>query len=245
MTSKYDHIARNPGEVKGLFDDIAPGYDRLNRVMSFGLDIGWRKRLAKMLMGKDYHSILDVCAGTGDLAIELHQTLGADVHVDGLDFSAEAVRLGQRKVAELKLSDKIRIIEGDAADLPYANDTFDALSIGFGLRNIQDRQKALAEFRRVVKPGGEFLCLEVSQPPKILAPFYYFYMLLVMPLIARIMGANVEAYRYLGRSIRAFPGAKKLAGLIEAAGWQDVSYIRLGLGSVAIHNARKPLKAVD
>ncbi len=237
----YDHNKRVPEDVQRLFNTIAPGYDRLNRIVSFGLDVGWRRQVARATRPIEATRILDVCTGTADLAIELARFKRGLAHVDGVDFSREAVALGQKKVEALGLRDYVDIVEGDAMHLPFADETFDIVTIGFGFRNIQDREMALRDFLRVTKPGGMFICLEVSQPPAIVKPGYYLYMLYVVPLIAAALRADAKAYQYLGRSIKAFPGAKKFSDFIESTGWANVTYRKLGWGSVAIHTAYKPL----
>ncbi len=237
----YDHNKRAPEDVQRLFNTIAPGYDRLNRIVSLGLDVGWRRRVARATRSVEADQILDVCTGTGDLAIELARMKHGQAHVNGVDFSRAAVALGQQKVKALGLSEYVDLIEGDAMHLPFEDEVFDVVTIGFGFRNIQDRKKALRDFLRVTKPGGMFVCLEVSQPPAVLKSGYYLYMLYIVPLIARLLGADPQAYQYLGRSIRAFPGAREFAEFIESSGWKNVTYRKLGLGSVAIHKAYKPL----
>jgi demethylmenaquinone methyltransferase/2-methoxy-6-polyprenyl-1,4-benzoquinol methylase len=237
----YDHTQRAPEDVQRLFNTIAPGYDRLNRIVSFGLDLGWRREVAHETWAVECEQILDVCTGTGDLALELCRFWEGKAHIDGIDFSREVVELGKQKVAAMGLSDYIDLVEGDAMDLPFQDNTFDALTIGFGFRNIQDRERALKEFLRVTKPGGLFVCLEVSQPAAILRPPYYFYMLRLVPLIAALQRQDADAYRYLGRSIKAFPDAAKFSKFIRSTGWSEVKYRKLGLGSVAIHTAYKPV----
>ena len=241
--AEYDHNKRAPEDVQRLFNSIAGGYDRLNRIVSFGLDLGWRKDVAHETWALECEQILDVCSGTGDLAIELCRFWKGQVHVDGVDFSHEVVEIGKQKIANLGMQDFIQLIEGDAMKLPFEGDTFDALTIGFGFRNIQDREKALREFLRVVKPGGMFVCLEVTQPSKIIKPFYFFYMLKLVPIIARLMGQDRQAYKYLGQSIKAFPEMDKLTKFIKSVGWSDVKARKLGLGTVAIHTAYKPIES--
>jgi demethylmenaquinone methyltransferase / 2-methoxy-6-polyprenyl-1,4-benzoquinol methylase len=237
----YDHNKRAPEDVQRMFNAIAPGYDRLNRIVSFGLDLGWRRDVAHETWAVECEQILDVCSGTGDLAIELCRFWKGQAHIDAVDFSKEVVEIGKKKVANLGMSEYIQLVEGDAMNLPFEDDTFDALTIGFGFRNIQDREKALREFLRVVKPGGLFVCLEVTQPAKVIKPFYYFYMMKMVPEIAHLMGQDMMAYKYLGESIKAFPGVEKFTKFINSTGWTEVTSQKLGLGSVAIHTAFKPV----
>lgn len=239
---QYDHNKRAPEDVQEMFNSIAPGYDRLNRIVSFGLDLGWRRDVAHETWALECEQILDVCSGTGDLAIELCRFWKGQAHIDGVDFSHEVVEIGKKKIAKLGMQEYIQLVEGDAMHLPFEDDTFDALTIGFGFRNIQDRERALREFYRVVKPGGMFVCLEVTQPAKAIKPFYYFYMLKIVPEIAHIMGQDMQAYKYLGQSIKAFPGVEKFSKFIKSTGWTEVKSQKLGLGTVAIHTAFKPVE---
>jgi len=203
------------------------------------MDVGWRRTVAHETWLVECERILDICTGTGDLAIELHRFWQGQAKIVGIDFSREAVELAHRKILELNLAEWISFVEGDATKMPFNDGEFDALTIGFGLRNIQDRAAALQEFLRVTKPGGIFVCLEVTQPGTLFKPFYYFYMLKLVPIIAGIMKSDKEAYRYLGRSIRAFPGTEEFARFIRDAGWTEVQYRKRGLGTVAVHTAIK------
>lgn len=241
LDTGYDHNKRAPEDVQRLFNSIAPGYDRLNRIVSFGLDLGWRRDVAHETWAIECEQILDVCAGTGDLAIELCRFWKGQAHIDAVDFSHEVVEIGKKKVANLGMQEYVQLVEGDAMNLPFEDDTFDALTIGFGFRNIQDREKALREFLRVVKPGGMFVCLEVTQPANIIKPFYYFYMLKMVPEIAHIMGQDMQAYKYLGQSIKAFPDVDKFTKFLKSVGWTEIHAKKLGLGTVAIHTAYKPV----
>ena len=203
------------------------------------MDVGWRRTVAKETWVVECERILDICTGTGDMAVELHRFWEGQAEIVGIDFSREAIELARRKISDLNLAEWISFIEGDATKMPFDDEEFDALTIGFGFRNIQDRAGALKEFLRVTKPGGIFICLEVTQPSVLFKPFYFFYMLKLVPVIAGIMKSDKEAYRYLGRSIRAFPASAEFAAFISEAGWTDVRYRKLGLGTVAVHTAIK------
>lgn len=203
------------------------------------MDVGWRRTVAHETGVVECEKILDLCTGTGDLAIKLHRFWQGQAKIIGIDFSHEAVELARRKISDLNLAEWISFVEGDATKMPFGDEEFDALTIGFGFRNIQGRATALKEFMRVTKPGGMFICLEVTQPSALFKPLYYFYMLKLVPIIAGIMKSDKAAYRYLGRSIRAFPSATEFAAFISEAGWTDVRYRKLGLGTVAVHTAIK------
>ena len=235
-----DHKKRDAQKVGQMFSDIAARYDLLNHLLSLGLDIGWRKRLAKETGKISCKSILDVCTGTGDMAIELCRFWKGAAHVEGLDVSRGLIEVGREKVKKAKLDDKISFREGNAEALPYINNQFDAVTITFGLRNINDRLKALKEFYRVTRPGGGFLCLEFSQPKNpFLAKTYPFYLMRIVPLIAKIFGSDPAAYKYLGKTIKGFPPPGDLVDLIARAGWKEVSYQKLAGGIVAFHQGVK------
>ena len=235
-----DHKKRDAQKVGQMFSDIAARYDLLNHLLSLGLDIGWRKRLAKETGKISCQSILDVCTGTGDMAIELCRFWKGTAHVEGLDFSHGLIEIGRKKVKKAKLDDKITFREGNAEILPYENDQFDAVTITFGLRNINDRLKALKEFYRVTRPGGCFICLEFSQPKNpFFAKTYPLYLMKIVPLVAKIFGSDPAAYKYLGGTIKEFPPPRELVDLIASAGWREVSYHKLAGGIVALHRGVK------
>ncbi len=234
--NSIDHKKRDPRKVEEMFSRIAARYDLLNHVLSLGLDIGWRKKVAKETGKIDCHRVLDVCTGTGDMAIELCRFWRGNAKVEGLDFSRELIEIGRGKVSEAGLNDKITFKVGNAERLPFEDDWFDAVTITFGLRNVNDRLKALKEFYRVTTTGGCFVCLEFSQPINpILKKAYSFYLLKLVPLVSGIFRSDPTAYRYLGNTIKDFPSPSELVNLIISAGWKEVSYQRLTGGIVAIH----------
>lgn len=238
--NSIDHKKRDPRKVEEMFSRIAARYDLLNHVLSLGLDIGWRKKVAKETGKIDCHRVLDVCTGTGDMAIELCRFWSGNAKVEGLDFSRELIEIGRGKVSEAGLNDKIAFKVGNAERLPFEDDWFDAVTITFGLRNINDRLKALKEFYRVTTTGGCFVCLEFSQPTDpILEKAYSFYLLKLVPLVSGIFRSDPTAYRYLGNTIKDFPSPSELVNLITSAGWKEVSYQRLAGGIVAIHYGTK------
>lgn len=239
MAERYDEKARRPEDVQRLFNNIAPDYDRLNRIVSFGLDLGWRREAAHETREMACENILDVAAGSGDLTLELHRFWKGKARIDALDFSRDLIKAGRLKIEEAGLAECIRFIEGDALAMPFDDESYDALTIGFGFRNLQDRKKALAEFLRVLRPGGLLIVLEVTQPRRFLRPFYYLYMLRIVPLIAAFLHSDREAYKYLGRTIKAFPGASAFAEMIREAGFKETKFRQLGLGTVAIHTGHK------
>jgi len=235
-----DHKERDAKKVERMFSRIAPRYDLLNHVLSLGLDIKWRKEVARETGRINCRKILDVCTGTGDMAMELCRFWKGNVSIEGIDFSRELIGIGKKKVKKANLSNRITFREGDAVRLPYKDEQFDAITITFGLRNIHNRLRALKEFHRVTKPEGCFVCLEFSRPTNtFFAKTYPFYLTKLVPLVSKMLGSDPAAYQYLGNTIQDFPLPENLAGLIESAGWKDVSYKKLANGIVAIHRARK------
>ena len=235
-----DHKKRDARNVEQMFSRIAARYDLLNHILSLGLDILWRKRVARETAQINCRKILDVCTGTGDMAIELCRFWKGRTHIDGLDFSRELVQVARKKVENARLQSLITFSEGNAESLPYQNGQFDAITITFGLRNIHNRVKALQEFYRVAKPGGCFVCLEFSRPVNpLFARLYFFYLMKLAPFVSRVLGSDPAAYQYLGNTIKDFPPPQELGTLIQSAGWKGVSYTRLAGGIVAIHQGRK------
>lgn len=235
-----DYRERDAEKVEHMFSGIATRYDLLNHILSFGIDIKWRKKVAyetgRIYCGK----ILDVCTGTGDMAIEFCKFWQGKAHIEAIDFSRELLKIGEKKIKRSGLIDRITFREANAERLPYRDDQFDAITITFGLRNINNRLKALKEFYRITRPGGCFICLEFSKPAnQILDELYSFYLMKLVPLISIVFGSDPDAYRYLGRTIRDFPPPLELISLIESAGWKDVTYYNLTGGIAAIHRGSK------
>lgn len=236
----FDHKKRDAQQVEQMFSAIASRYDLLNHVLSFGLDFGWRRKVAEETGTIQCRRILDVCTGTGDMAIELCRFWRGKAHIDGLDFSHELLEVARRKIRKTKLVDMITLREGNAEELPYQDEQFDAITITFGLRNINDRLRALREFYRVAKPGGCFVCLEFSQPRNpFFSEIYSVYLLKLVPLVSRLLGANPGAYKYLGETIKDFPPPSDLARLISTAGWSEITFRTLAGGIVALHRGVK------
>jgi demethylmenaquinone methyltransferase/2-methoxy-6-polyprenyl-1,4-benzoquinol methylase len=214
-----------PDGVRSMFDRIAPFYDARNRVMTVGLDRRWR-RLAAQAVVSAGDKVLDGCCGTGDLALAARKAGAAEVI--GLDFSEEMLVRARRKAPELAW------VRGDLLELPFADGEFDAATVGFGIRNVDDLDRGLAELRRVLKPGGRLAILEITRPRGPLALFYRLWFDAVVPLLGKVLPGG-SAYTYLPASVRRFPGPVALAAQMEAAGFDEVSFRRLGGGIVALH----------
>ena len=210
--------------VRRMFDRIAPVYDVMNRVMTAGLDRRWR-RITLDATVQSGDRVLDVCCGTGDLAIGA-RARGADVV--GLDFSAAMLERARTK------GPSIEWVQGDALALPFADASFDAATVGFGVRNVDDLEAALRELRRVLRTGGRLGILEITTPRGVLAPFYRVWFDRVVPLLGRVLPGGA-AYTYLPASVRRFPGPDELKALLERCGFAPVEYRLFAGGIVALH----------
>ena len=217
-----------------MFDRISPSYDRMNRLMSGGMDGAWRRRAVRASRAGPGNAVLDVCCGTGDLALELRRAVGPSGRVVGLDFSPQMLAVARAK------SSAVEWVEGDALALPFAEDTFAAATVGWGVRNLADRPGGFREMARVVRPGGRVVCLEMSQPPAWAAPFAHVWTDRAVPVLGRLVAGDADAYTYLPESARAFPGAPELATIMRSAGLDRVGFRRLMLGVVAIHVGTVP-----
>jgi len=213
-----------PDQVRGMFDRIAPVYDAMNRVMTAGLDRSWR-RVTVQAVVQPGDRVLDACCGTGDLALAAEREGGI---VTGLDFSPGMLERARRK------SDTVEWIEGDLLALPFADDSFDAATVGFGVRNVADLDAALGELRRVLRPGGRLAILEITQPRGVLRPFFSLWFDRVVPLLGKVLPGG-KAYTYLPASVRRFPGAEELVRRLEAQGFEDITFRLFGATIVALH----------
>jgi demethylmenaquinone methyltransferase/2-methoxy-6-polyprenyl-1,4-benzoquinol methylase len=216
---------RLPAEgVRAMFDRIAPVYDLMNRVMTAGLDRRWRRATAASVV-QPGDRVLDACCGTGDLAVACARAGG---RVTGLDFSERMLERARRKAPELEW------VQGDLLGLPFVDGTFDAATVGFGVRNVEDVGAALRELRRVLRPGGRLAVLEITRPRGLLRHFYGLWFDRVVPLLGRVLPGGA-AYTYLPASVRRFPAPEDLAGLLAEAGFARVRFRLFAGGIVALH----------
>ncbi len=223
--------------IRDLFDAIAPRYDLMNDLMSFGIHRLWKRRFVRRVLAAARpatDTFVDLAGGTGDIARLLHA--GGAQNVVVVDASAAMMRQGRAQPGTPRV---LRWVAAEGERLPFADETLDVVTISFGLRNMSDPDAALREIHRVLKPGGRLFCLEFSQPAWWLKPFYDLYSFLVIPRLGAMVAGHPRAYRYLVESIRRFPGQKALTEKIGAAGFDDVSWRNLSFGIAAIHHARK------
>ncbi|MFO7191966.1 MULTISPECIES: class I SAM-dependent methyltransferase [Thermocrispum] len=227
-------LDKNPREVAAMFDGVAKGYDRANSFMTFGFDRRWRVFTSRTLDARPGEKVLDLAAGTGVSTVEFGH---AGAWVVAADFSLGMLQQGKRKRPGLPM------VAADALHLPFADEAFDAATICFGLRNFVDPGAALREIARVVRPGGRLVICEVSTPP--FAPIRYLHRKVLLQLpkwIGKRASSNPEAYSYLSESSAAWPAQRELGEIIAAAGWEDVEWINLTFGVVAVHRAVKPAR---
>jgi demethylmenaquinone methyltransferase / 2-methoxy-6-polyprenyl-1,4-benzoquinol methylase len=222
-------------EVRGMFDRIAGVYDLMNSAMTAGLHHEWRQRAVQQARVGPGSDALDICCGTGDLALELRRAIGPDGRVVGSDFSEPMLDLARRKSGDQGLA--VEFGWADALDLPYGDESFDAVTVGFGARNLADLDKGLAEMARVLRPGGRLVILEITRPVREpLASFYSLWFDRLVPLLGSVAG-DPDAYSYLPESVRTFPDPRSLAQKIDAAGFSEIRWLLLAGGIIAIHSA--------
>jgi demethylmenaquinone methyltransferase/2-methoxy-6-polyprenyl-1,4-benzoquinol methylase len=225
-------------QVEKMFDNISKEYDALNRVISFGIDISWRKKIVKILKSKKPYNILDIATGTGDLAIELTKTNAKKII--GLDISKGMLDVGIKKINKKNLNKTIEMVIGDSENLKYEDSFFDAVTVSFGVRNFESLELGLNEILRVLKPKGMLVILETSNPTKFpFKQFYKFYSKFILPTIGRVFSKDKFAYNYLSESSAKFPFGKKFNNILKKTGFINVVDYPQTFGVATIYVASK------
>jgi demethylmenaquinone methyltransferase/2-methoxy-6-polyprenyl-1,4-benzoquinol methylase len=225
-------------QVESMFDTISDNYDRLNRVISLGIDQSWRKKVIKRVIDHQPETVLDVATGTGDLVIALAASTATELV--GLDLSKGMLNAGEQKIRDKQLQDRISMRQGDAEAIPYEDDHFDAITVAFGVRNFENLEKGLKEMRRVLKPGGLVVILETAVPTRF--PFkqcYKLYSSNLLPLIGRLFSKDRAAYQYLSESASVFPYGEDFNNILRNSGFIQVEDMPQTFGVASIYKATK------
>lgn len=226
-------------QVEKMFDKIAFRYDFLNRFLSAGIDIGWRKKAIKLLLPVKPERILDVATGTGDFALTSYEILKPE-KITGIDISEGMLELGRKKITKAGLDDRIELLNGDSEAILFEDNSFDAVTVAFGVRNFENLEQGLSEIKRVLKPGGKLIVLECTKPSMpVVKQFYNFYMKFITPKIGKIIANNNDAYQYLNDSVLQFPEKKYFIQILNKAGYRNTFYKTLTLGICTIYCAEK------
>ncbi len=225
-------------QVAQMFNNISGNYDDLNRVISFGIDIKWRKRVVQIVKETAPKKVLDIATGTGDLAINIAKN--TDAKVIGLDISEGMLEIGKLKINKLNLEENIEMVVGDSENIPYEDNTFDAITVAFGVRNFETLEKGLKEIYRVLKPGGVFVVLETSVPTKTpYKQFYNFHSKKILPLVGKLFSKEQSAYEYLSESAINFPFGETFNNILTKIGFIGVNHKPQTFGVATIYTASK------
>ncbi len=225
-------------QITQMFDAISDNYDLMNRTMTFGVDKIWRKRAIDSLKDLSPPKILDVATGTGDFAIEAYRRLNPQLVV-GIDLSKKMLAVGTKKIKKLDISEHIHLQQGDCMQLAFLDNEFDAVTVAFGVRNFISLEQGCKEMCRVLRPKGQLVILEMSEPYMIVKPFYRIYTQCIIPFIARFFSKDKQAYRYLPNSIKAFPQGKVMISLLKDCGFSEIKIKRFLFGVCSLYIAEK------
>jgi demethylmenaquinone methyltransferase/2-methoxy-6-polyprenyl-1,4-benzoquinol methylase len=229
-------------QISGTFDEISGSYDLANRLISFGIDRSWRRKLVSYIPDDERLKLLDLATGTGDIVIKAIKSKSNIASVTGVDLSEKMMEIGKRKVEAERVANKTTFKKGDLLSLPFCNSSFDCVTIAFGLRNAADTGKCIGEISRVLKKGGKALVLEFSLPKIFLfRAAYLFYFKYILPVVGGVISGNMKAYRYLCSTVIAFPSPEKIVTMMEGAGL-EVKTESLSLGIVTVYVATKGIK---
>lgn len=226
-------------QVAEMFNGIAGRYDFMNRFLSARTDVRWRKKAIGLMSKENPKVILDVATGTADMAIMACKLLNPE-RVEGIDISSQMLEVGKTKVEKEGLSSKINLSVGDSETINFAENTFDAGMVAFGVRNFENLHKGLSEINRVLKPGGRIVIIEFSRPKQPIRAFYNLYMGIMAPQMARMLKLNKDAYKYLNESSNAFPDRQRMVDILNECGFSDTRYKSLSLGICCIYTGFKP-----
>lgn len=235
-------MATDTNNIALMFNDIAPTYDKLNHILSLNVDKSWRrkavKRLKKSLANIASPVILDVACGTADSTVQIAKDI-ENAEVSGLDISEKMLEIGEEKVKKLGLNDRIKFYNSSAENIDFQDNTFDAVFVAFGVRNFTDRMKGLSEIKRVLKPNGVLMVLELSEPQNIIVRWLYnLYFKNLLPLIGKKVSGNAEAYRYLHNTVERFPMPNEFMKMLEAVGYQEIKHQAFSLGLCRLYQAK-------
>ena len=225
-------------QVAEMFNNIAPKYDFLNQLLSLGIHKGWRRKTIQLIKSQQPKLILDIATGTGDFAIEAIKI--NPKKVVGVDISEGMLKLGIEKVNKLGLQNKIELKLGDSENLPFEDNSFDAITVGFGVRNFENLEKGIADIYRVLKPGSTLAILEFSKPQKFpIKQIYHFYFRFITPFIGKLFSKDSSAYTYLQESVKAFPAGSEFVNILKKASFKDTKVYELTFGIASIYVAKK------
>ena len=240
MTAVEELVSKAPDRIAGMFDAIAGRYDLLNHLLSAGIDRRWRTRAIRALGLTGSERVLDLCTGTGDLAVAAARAKPGAARVVGIDFAGEMLGVGREKLRRTRLDDRIALVRGDATRIPLPDAAVDAVTIGFGIRNVEDMATACSEMHRVLRPGGRLAILEFAVPTMPgLSACYLWYLRRVLPRIGRAVSRHNAAYGYLPASIGAFATPDEFVKILRQGGFSEVSAVPLTFGSVMLYTARR------
>ncbi len=227
-------------EVWKMFDRISPTYDRINRILSFGMDRSWRKEVVRHLPSNQKElRVLDLATGTGDQVIALFENKAHVGSAVGIDLSAEMLQLAKKKIGVKKYSGQVEFLRADAEKIPFGNDQFDAATFSFGIRNVNDPLSSLREIHRILKSRGRCLILEFSLPPVLIRSFYLFYLRRILPKIGGLLSKQPAAYKYLNETIESFPSGTAFLDLMRKASFVSVKAYPMALGGVTLYLGEK------
>lgn len=241
LSARFDAAGGKPAYVRTMFDRISRVYDLMNRVMTVGMDVRWRDFAARQVALRSGERALDLGCGTGDMAIAIARRSPPDARIVGVDFSERMLDVGREKIQRLGLSERIDLRQGDGQRLDFADGAFDAVCSAWVVRNLSDIPAGFREMRRVTRPGGRVVCLEMSHPYNPIFNWgFHLYFDRLVPLLGRVIGKSFDAYSYLPSSVVSHPDAPALKRIMQDAGWRDVRYYYLLGGVVAVHVATNP-----